>query len=56
MSKQVKVEYEASWNCPECERLGFITNDRIENGSITHNGDSLDVICDDCEHEYEVIL
>lgn len=54
MTEQVKAQYEPEWYCPGCGNFECLTNDRI-GVNITHNGDTLDVICS-CKKQYEVIL
>lgn len=51
MTDEVKAEYEASWTCPRCESLG-----NFSDKDITHDGDSLAVICNECQCKYTVIL
>jgi hypothetical protein len=60
----IDAEYEAYWDCPECQCL----TTQVDDEHITHNnGDVLSIKCkhdvdkgglgfEECEHEYKVNL
>ena len=56
MPDQVKAECEPRWYCPKCDMLDESDGECDFNTRTMHNGDSIDVKCSECHHEYEVIL